>query len=429
MINFRKERKMDIRKVKNVEVNKALKLAWEVFLDFEAFGYERSGVEEFRIFLDCRELINTLEFYGAYEKDEIIGMIAVQDKQHICMFFVKRIKQRQGIGRALLEKVLENGNLNEIMANVPPYSLVAYKKLGFKVLSKEQNINGITFIPMKYNKGNFSTKVINCRDKELTLGEKTLIMGILNITPDSFSDGGDYFSVERAVEHAKKMIADGADIIDIGGQSTRPGYTPISEDEEIARIVPVIKKVVELGAIVSVDTYKSRVAEAAFEAGAHILNDIKGLQYDRGDMAKLVKKYDVAVVVMHGQKSKNNGEDIIDSIKNFFKRSFEITDRFNISRSKVILDPGIGFEKGKEENIEILSRLDEIKQLGNLLLGTSRKRFIGTILNDLPPKERVEGTIATTVLGIQKGVDIVRVHDVLENKRAASVADEIVRRY
>lgn len=281
---------------------------------------------------------------------------------------------------------------------------------------------------MVYKKVKRDVQVLKCRDRELELGKKTLIMGILNVTPDSFSDGGEHNTLETAVEHAKKMLDEGADIIDIGGESTRPGHIQISDDEEIARVVPVIKKVVELGAIVSIDTYKYRVAKAAFEAGAHILNDVWGLQYDNGEMAELVKRYGVPVIAMHNQDGKEYKEDIICSMKRFFEKTYEIAEKNGISKESIILDPGIGFGKGIDENLEVLSRLQELRELGRLLLGTSRKRFIGTILNDLPPQERVEGTVATTVLGIEKGVDIVRVHDVLANKRAAMVADRIVRR-
>ncbi|MGK4199152.1 dihydropteroate synthase [Fusobacterium sp. HC1336] len=281
---------------------------------------------------------------------------------------------------------------------------------------------------MVYERDKKEVQILKCRDRELELGKRTLIMGILNVTPDSFSDGGKHNGLEEAIKHAQKMIDEGADIIDIGGESTRPGHTQISDDEEIARVVPVIKKVVELGAIVSIDTYKYRVAEAAFEAGAHILNDIWGLQYDNGEMAKVVKKYNVPVIAMHNQVEKEYEKDIILSIKEFFKKTYDIAHKNGILRESVILDPGIGFGKGIDENLEVLSRLEELREEGRILLGASRKRFIGTILNDLPPQERVEGTVATTVIGIEKGVDIVRVHDVLANKRAAMVADRIVRK-
>ena len=419
---------MEIKKLEKNEINKALKLVWDVFSESEAFNYNRKGVEEFRKFLDYRDLINTFDIYGTYNKKELIGVIALQDGQHICFFFVKNSYQKRGLGRKLFEKVLKITKEKEITVSAPPCSVEVMKNLGFVPTDSEQNINGIVIIPMVYERDKKEVQILKCRDKELELGKRTLIMGILNVTPDSFSDGGEHNGLEEAIKHAQKMIDEGADIIDIGGESTRPGHTQISDDEEIARVVPVIKKVVELGAIVSVDTYKYRVAEAAFEAGAHILNDIWGLQYDNGEMAKVVKKYNVPVIAMHNQVEKEYEKDIIFSIKEFFKKTYEIAHKNGILKESVILDPGIGFGKGIDENLEVLSRLEELREEGRILLGASRKRFIGTILNDLPPQERVEGTIATTVIGIEKGVDIVRVHDVLTNKRAAMVADRIVRK-
>lgn len=271
--------------------------------------------------------------------------------------------------------------------------------------------------------------ILKCRDKNIELGKKTLIMGILNVTPDSFSDGGRYNSLELALEQAKKMVKDGADIIDIGGESTRPGHTQISVEEEIERVVPVIEMLSrELDVVISIDTYKYQVAEAALKAGAHIINDIWGLQYDNGEMAKLVADYNVPVIAMHNQNGIEYSEDIILSMRRFFKKTYEIADRYGILRDNIILDPGIGFGKGMEENIEVLTRLEELRDMGRILLGTSKKRFIGTILGGVPTDERVEGTVATTVIGIGKGVDIVRVHNVLENKRAALVADRMYRR-
>lgn len=419
---------MEIKKLEKNEINKALKLVWDVFSESEAFNYNRKGVEEFRKFLDYRDLINTFDIYGTYDKKELIGVIALQDGQHICFFFVKNSYQKRGLGRKLFEKVLKITKEKEITVSAPPCSVEVMKNLGFVPTDSEQNINGIVIVPMVYERDKKEVQILKCRDRELELGKRTLIMGILNVTPDSFSDGGEHNGLEEAIKHAQKMIDEGADIIDIGGESTRPGHTQISDDEEIARVVPVIKKVVELGAIVSVDTYKYRVAEAAFEAGAHILNDIWGLQYDNGEMAKVVKKYNVPVIAMHNQVEKEYEKDIIFSIKEFFKKTYEIAHKNGILKESVILDPGIGFGKGIDENLEVLSRLEELREEGRILLGASRKRFIGTILNDLPPQERVEGTVATTVIGIEKGVDIVRVHDVLTNKRAAMVADRIVRK-
>lgn len=273
--------------------------------------------------------------------------------------------------------------------------------------------------------------ILKCRDKNIELGKKTLIMGILNVTPDSFSDGGRYNNLDSALEQVKKMIEDGADIIDIGGESTRPGHTQISVEEEIGRVVPVIEMLSkELDIVISIDTYKYQVAEAALKAGAHIINDIWGLQYDNGEMAKLAADYNVPVIAMHNQNGTEYSEDIILSMRKFFERTYEISDKYGISRDNIILDPGIGigFGKGIEENIEVMARLEELRDMGRILLGTSKKGFIGTILGGVPTDERVEGTAATTVIGIEKGVDIVRVHNVLENKRVALVADRIYRR-
>ena len=267
------------------------------------------------------------------------------------------------------------------------------------------------------------------KDKELILGERTLVMGILNITPDSFSDGGKYNNIEAALKQAEKLIDDGADIIDIGGESTRPGHIQISSEEEITRVVPVIERIKkELNPIISIDTYKYDVAEAAIKAGADIVNDIWGLQYDNGEMAEIVKKYDVPLIAMHNQNDEIYREDKMDSLKKFFDKTYEIAKKYGIDKEKIILDPGLGFGKNVEQNIELMSKLEILCANAPVLLGASKKRFIGKLLNDLPFDERVEGTVATTVIGIQKGVSIVRVHNVLENKRACMVADGIYRR-
>ena len=195
------------------------------------------------------------------------------------------------------------------------------------------------------------------------------------------------------------------------------------------RVVPVIEKLSrELDIVISIDTYKYDVAEEAIKAGAHIINDIWGLQYDNGEMAELVKKYDVPIIVMHNQTDEIYKKDIMLTLREFFEKTYKISDKYEIDRNKIILDPGLGFGKNVEQNIEVLSRLNELKDMGPILLGASKKRFIGKLLNDLPFDERVEGTVATTVIGIEKGVDIVRVHNVLENKRACLVADGIYRK-
>lgn len=264
-------------------------------------------------------------------------------------------------------------------------------------------------------------------DRELIFGERTLIMGILNLTPDSFSDGGDFISVDRAVEHSKQMIRDGADIIDIGGESSRPGHIRISAEEELRRVIPVIKRLnEETDAIMSLDTIRAEVAEEGVKNGVHIINDIWGFQEDKG-LANVAAKYSTPVVLMHNQNGTEYAGDMVEEIKRFLKESVRIAKEAGVKDDMIILDPGIGFGKTPEQNMIVMSRLGEIKSMGYpVLLGTSRKSMIGKIL-DLPPKERTEGTIATTVLGIVQGVDIVRVHDVLENSRAAKVTDAIVR--
>ena len=272
-------------------------------------------------------------------------------------------------------------------------------------------------------------KTISCGNKEIILGERTLVMGILNVTPDSFSDGGKYNNLDSAMKQAEKLISEGADIIDVGGESTRPGHIQITSEEEISRVVPIIEKISKnLDTIISIDTYKYDVAEEAIKAGANIINDIWGLQYDKGEMAELVKKSNLPIIVMHNQNDEIYSKDIMLSLREFFEKTYKIADKYGIDRDKIILDPGLGFGKNAEQNIEVLSRLNELKDMGSILLGASKKRFIGKLLNDLPFDERVEGTVATTVIGIEKGVDIVRVHNVLENKRACLVADGIYRK-
>lgn len=271
--------------------------------------------------------------------------------------------------------------------------------------------------------------ILYSKNKKIELGKRTLIMGILNVTTDSFSDGGDYADIEKAVARAKEMVSEGADIIDIGGMSTRPGHEDISIELEMERVIPVIKRIsAELDTIISIDTYRYEVAEKALENGADIINDVWGLQYDKGEMAAVAAKYDVPVIVMHNQNGTHYEKDIMVSMREFFEKSFKIAEENGLSKDKIVIDPGIGFGKDMEQNIEVLHRMGEIRDIAPILLGTSRKRFIGALLNGLPPKERAEGTVATTVAGIERGADIVRVHDVLENKRAALVADAIIRR-
>ena len=266
----------------------------------------------------------------------------------------------------------------------------------------------------------------------LDYGKRTYIMGILNVTPDSFSDGGDFNSVEKALKHAKEMVAEGADMVDIGGESTRPGHIYVDSEyvdseEEIRRVVPVIKALrEEISVPMSIDTYKADVAEEALKLGVEMVNDVWGLRRDE-NMANVVAKYDAEVCIMHNQDGTEYDKDIMESIKDFLNESIKIALDAGVKKEKIVLDPGIGFGKTFEQNLEVLRRLGELRDLGYpILLGTSRKSVIGNVLH-LEPKDRVEGTVATTVLGVRDGVDIVRVHDITENLRAAKMADAIYR--
>ena len=263
--------------------------------------------------------------------------------------------------------------------------------------------------------------------KSFDVLNETYIMAILNITPDSFSDGGCYNSIDKALAHCEKMINDGADIIDVGGESTRPGYTKISSEEEIKRIEPVISAIKKRFDIpVSVDTYKSEVAKAALLAGADLVNDIWGLKYDE-NMAKVVKEFDVPCVLMHN-KERAEYSDFLNDVLTELKESLSLAEKAGIKRDKLIIDPGVGFGKTYEQNIIIIKELDRLRELGlPILLGTSRKSVIGLTLN-LPPEERLEGTIATSVIGVMKGAAFLRVHDVLENKRGVAMTEAILGR-
>lgn len=265
--------------------------------------------------------------------------------------------------------------------------------------------------------------------RELEFGERTLIMGILNVTPDSFSDGGDYSSVDIAVEHAKEMLRDGADIIDIGGESSRPGHTRISTEEELRRVIPVIKRLrEETDAIMSLDTIRAEVAEEAIKNGVHIINDIWGFQEDK-KLADVAAKYKTPVILMHNHVGNEYDCDIVEEVKKFLMESVKIAKSAGVKDDMIILDPGLGgFGKTVEHNFELMSRLRELKDLGYpVLIGTSRKSIIARVLA-VPPKDRDIGTAATTALGIAQGMDIVRVHNVLANVHAAKVTDAIIRR-
>lgn len=274
----------------------------------------------------------------------------------------------------------------------------------------------------------FKYRKYNWQDgKQLELKDRTLIMGILNGTPDSFSDGGRYNTSDTAIAHAKAMIEQGADIIDVGVESTRPGHTQISVKEEIQRMKDILLPVLDFSTVpVSVDTYRAETADFALSHGAHILNDIWGLKYDK-DMAAVAAKYDVPVIIMHNQNT-TDYDDIIDDMKAFFFSSVDLALKEGVKPQNIWLDPGIGFGKDYAQNVEVIQRLGEITVYEYpVLLAPSRKRFIGTILNELPAEERDEGTVATCITGMIQGVDMVRVHNVEMHKRAITVADVLLR--
>lgn len=262
-------------------------------------------------------------------------------------------------------------------------------------------------------------------NKEFDLKNHTYVMGILNVTPDSFSDGGKYNDMGRAMDQVRKMIEDGVDIVDIGGESTRPGHQQISCQEEIKRVEPVIIEIKRHFDIpVSIDTYKSEVARAALDAGADLLNDIWGFLYDE-QMAALAAQYDVAACLMHNRDN-TNYNDFVEDVKADLNQCIETAIKYNVKKDKIILDPGVGFGKTVDQNLMIMNHLRDICDMGYpVLLGTSRKSVIGMTL-DLPVDEREEGTIATTVMGVMQGCSFVRVHNVKANARAIKMTEAIL---
>lgn len=261
--------------------------------------------------------------------------------------------------------------------------------------------------------------------KDFDFNNKTYVMGILNLTPDSFSDGGMWNTPEAACRHVQQMIADGADVIDVGGESTRPGHQQVSEEEEMQRIVPVIEMIKKnFDVPVSVDTYKSRVAEAAILAGADLVNDIWGLKYDP-DMAGVIKKAGVSCCLMHN-RADTDYQHFVQDVKSDLLETIAIAKRAGIDSDRIMLDPGVGFAKTYAHNLKVLRELESFQSLGYpLLLGTSRKSVIGLTL-DLPVDQRIEGTLVTTVLAVLARYAFVRVHDIKENVRAIRMAEAVL---
>ncbi len=264
-------------------------------------------------------------------------------------------------------------------------------------------------------------------NREFDLNNKCYIMGILNVTPDSFSDGGKFRELDKALFQVEKMLAEGMDVLDIGGESTRPGHEKISDEEEMERVLPVLEKVrAGFDVPISLDTYKPAVAKAGILAGADLINDIRGLKYDIR-MAEVIAEAGVCCCLMHNRQDAVYGSFITD-VMNDLRESISLAKAAGIAEDKIILDPGIGFGKTREQNLEMIAKLDGLHTLGYpLLLGCSRKSVIGLTL-DLPVEERLEGTLVTTVVGVLKGCGFVRVHDVKENLRAVKMA-EAIREY
>lgn len=274
---------------------------------------------------------------------------------------------------------------------------------------------------------------ISWKGHRLNFGSRTFIMGILNVTPDSFSDGGKYLDVDKAVVRAEEMVKEGADIIDVGGESTRPGAKPVAVNEELHRVIPVITAIKEkLNVLISIDTQKAEVAKQAIKTGADIVNDVSALRAD-SEMVKVVKRFDVPVILMHMKgrprtmQRNPHYNDVISEIYHFLEERINWAKKHGVDENKIIIDPGIGFGKTLNHNLEIIRRLREFRSLGRpILIGTSRKSFIGMILN-LSPQERLNGTLASCALAITNGVDVLRVHDVKQVKQLVKVMDKLVR--
>ena len=265
------------------------------------------------------------------------------------------------------------------------------------------------------------------RNTEFDVKNHTYIMGILNVTPDSFSDGGKWDTLDHAMKHVETMLADGADLIDVGGESTRPGHTPVGAQEEIERVLPVIEAIrSRFDVPISVDTYKGSVADASLKAGADLINDVWGLKYDP-EMAPVIARHNAPCCLMHNKENTEYNNFLVDMLSET-QECVNIARKAGIKDENIILDPGVGFGKNYEMNLETMNHLELFQHLGfPVLLGTSRKSMIGLTL-DLPVDQRMEGTLATSVIGVMKGCAFVRVHDVKENRRVIQMTEAILGR-
>jgi dihydropteroate synthase len=273
-----------------------------------------------------------------------------------------------------------------------------------------------------------SLNTTRCGNTDFRWGERTYIMGIINMSPDSFSGDGFGSDAGKAILQAERFIAEGADIIDIGGESTRPGSQPTAPDEEINRVIPVIERLAaEISAPISIDTGKSAVARRALEAGASMINDVWGLKQD-SELARVAAEAGVPIILTSNQRNESCRQDIMTEVIADLEKSIALAEKAGVVEKNIIIDPGIGFGKSLEQNLEIIRRLAELKSLNTpILLGTSRKSVIGLVL-DLPPDQRLEGTAATVAIGIANGADIIRVHDVKQMARVCRMSDAIIRR-
>ena len=385
--------------------------------EMEAIGVEEGGIK----IMAPKSIHHCIKFYGLEPQDAII------------------LKQ---------DMLAAGGDVAISQYAIPPYgkrtdALVIGTKTQLRILSKKVGMQyeRLEEVGKKISELIENTKKTHEIDigKKLRTGKRTLIMGILNVTPDSFYDGGKYNSVESALERARTMVEEGADIIDVGGESSRPGSLPVSKDEELKRVLPVIKAISdELDVPISVDTYRAEVAEEAIKAGAVMVNDITALRGDDG-MAKIVGEHGVPICLMHMKGTPQNMQknphygDVMAEIARFLYERAEYAMAEGIDERNIILDPGIGFGKrtgeGIEDNCEIIARLAELKSLGfPVLIGASRKTFIGNLSNT-ETDERMEGSLGAGAMAIANGADILRVHDVKETKRMAMVVDRIVRQF
>jgi len=332
--------------------------------------------------------------------------------------------------------MLNNGNVLDCQASSTPILLTGTQEQIHRLLEKLSGVPHLVSLVeelretlQRLSKTEF---VIRCPKRTFTLGRKTVLMGVLNVTPDSFSDGGLFFERDRAVAHGLKMAEEGADIIDVGGESTRPGSKPLDLDEELRRVIPVIESLAKrIDVPISIDTYKSTVAQRALDAGAQLINDISGLNFDP-ELATVAARAKVPLILMHMRgvpetmQKDVHYESLFSEILCSLRRSIEKAEASGVNPDQIIIDPGIGFGKNLDHNLLLIKNLAEFRILGKpILLGTSRKSFIGRLLGGAEVTERLEGTIASVVIGILNGAHMVRCHDVLQAKRAIIVADAI----